>query len=61
MNNYLFYGSMVLLLLLNFVLGGNIWTGVFILFASGISQHDARLDCQRQLDSFVEKMEKEYD
>ena len=60
MNNYVFFGLMLALVLANFAVGGNIWTASFIILSAALSQHDARLDCQNQVDRLVEKLKELY-
>lgn len=54
MNNYLYYGILGLFVLINFLLGGNSWTAGLIIAGSALAQHDARIDCQRQIDEAIE-------
>lgn len=60
MNNYIYYSIMILLLVANFVIGGGIWTGVLIIASGTLAQHDARMDCQKQLGTFVKDTSEKY-
>lgn len=61
MNTYLYYGILGALVLCNFFFGGNIWTAGLIVAGAALAQHDARLDCQKQVDEAVAELERYYD
>lgn len=60
MNTYIFIGGMVVLSVLNFVAGGNVWTFGLIWLSMGWASHDAKMDAQTQIDMLTEMIRKKF-